>query len=368
MEHPESSGVSATLQPAPANKFSETEPLFGDRYWSSLLSTWTHDTTQTFGRRPVVDSLRRVVLDVPGAENITFLRRRPGARPTSKPVSVKVRGDDPTAIRAAADHVVKLLSGVDAVNDISVDDTRGGMELRLRLNGDAIVRSGVSPTSVIRALRLFSDGEVAADTHFLGDKIEVRVRSSQRELQAIDKLLKNTISMNDGREIALAQLVHARTVPTVENIKHYNLRRAITVEADLDKAIMDTPAVNRYLKNVWRDHAGDFPDIDLDFSGELDEIQESVESLVVLFAIGVGIIYLILGTQFKSYVQPLFVLVSVPLAFTGVIFGLLIVTIRSACTPCMASWRLLESLLTMRSCSFPPRMPAWRAAGRQRRQ
>jgi multidrug efflux pump subunit AcrB len=67
-----------------------------------------------------------------------------------------------------------------------------------------------------------------------------------------------------------------------------------------------------------------YPDIDLDFSGELDDIQESLDSIGVLFLFGLGVMYLILGTQFKSYGQPVLILVTVPLAFTGVILGLFV--------------------------------------------
>jgi len=67
-----------------------------------------------------------------------------------------------------------------------------------------------------------------------------------------------------------------------------------------------------------------FPDIDLDFSGELDDIQESIDAIGVLFIFGVGLMYLILGTQFRSYWQPFMILVTVPMAFTGVVAGLMV--------------------------------------------
>jgi multidrug efflux pump subunit AcrB len=62
----------------------------------------------------------------------------------------------------------------------------------------------------------------------------------------------------------------------------------------------------------------------LDFTGELDDIQESLDAMGMLFLLGIGLIYLILATQFRSYFQPLLILVTVPLAFAGVTFGLII--------------------------------------------
>ncbi len=85
---------------------------------------------------------------------------------------------------------------------------------------------------------------------------------------------------------------------------------------------------------------GSFPNTDIDFSGELDDIQESLDAMVILFLMGVGLIYLILAAQFKSYCQPLLILVTVPLAFTGVVLGLLVSRrSRSRSTRCTASSR-----------------------------
>ena len=74
----------------------------------------------------------------------------------------------------------------------------------------------------------------------------------------------------------------------------------------------------------WEVIRAQHPDVDLDFSGELDDIQESMDSMLILFLLGLGLIYLILGTQFSSYWQPFMILTTVPLAFTGVTLGLIV--------------------------------------------
>ena len=121
-----------------------------------------------------------------------------------------------------------------------------------------------------------------------------------------------------------SELVHSETSPSNTSIRHYNFRRTITVEADLDKKLTDTVTANSTIQTEWDKIAGRYPSINLDFSGELDDIQESIDSIAVLFLFGIGLMYLILGTQFKSYFQPLMILATVPMAFTGVVIGLVI--------------------------------------------
>jgi multidrug efflux pump subunit AcrB len=142
-----------------------------------------------------------------------------------------------------------------------------------------------------------------------------------------------------GGTTTLRALVNEETRTGKGVIKHYNLRRAITVEAGLDKTVTDTVEANRIIAAEWQKRANEFPNTDIDFSGELDDIQESLDAMAILFLVGVGLIYLILAAQFGSYFQPLLILVTVPLAFTGVVLGLLVAQIRFRCTPSTASSR-----------------------------
>jgi multidrug efflux pump subunit AcrB len=87
---------------------------------------------------------------------------------------------------------------------------------------------------------------------------------------------------------------------------------------------MDTVQANRLLQEHWTELGPRFPNLDLDFSGELDDIQESLGAMLQLMLLGVLLMYLILGTQFRSYFQPFLILATVPMAFTGVVVGLLI--------------------------------------------
>ena len=102
-----------------------------------------------------------------------------------------------------------------------------------------------------------------------------------------------------------------------QNIRHYNFRRSMSVEADLDRDATNVVEANAAIAAHWEGLRARHPNVDLEFSGELDDIEESLDAIGLLFLLGIGLIYAILGTQFRSYWQPLMVLATVPLAFTG---------------------------------------------------
>ena len=122
----------------------------------------------------------------------------------------------------------------------------------------------------------------------------------------------------------LGALVKAETRTSADLIKHWNFRRAITVEADLDLDVKNAVAAAQTLRERWETVRADYPNADLDFSGQLDDINESLAAMGPLGLLGIGLIYLILAAQFRSYWQPLLILVTVPLALVGVTLGVVV--------------------------------------------
>lgn len=331
--------------------FTETEQLFGDQYGQILVSLLPMEN----GARAVnviIDEMRDEVTSVVGPTNVSFLPLA-GGPPVSKPISVKIRGDDYKTIEKARDALKKILHGIKGIKDIADDAHAGRMELTLKMNHDAIRRAGVNPIDITRAIRLLVDGEVVAEMQDNGEKLQIRVRAEQLNGQDIGELLDFRMPVkNNGttaRSIPLSQLMIQERKVSLGNIRHYNFRRAITLEANIEqrqeqedfmacrlrpalfgderdysKCQIDTVTANKMMVDEWDKIKDQFPTINLDFTGQLDDINDSISSLTQLMLFGVGIMYLILGTQFKSYFQPMIILTTVPLAFTGVILGLLV--------------------------------------------
>ncbi|MCP5269513.1 MAG: efflux RND transporter permease subunit [Zoogloeaceae bacterium] len=309
-------------------KFSDTEPLYGESYGQLTVSL----NPRAGGREveEIVESMRAEVEAVPSPGKITFTMIS-GGPPLAKPVKVRVRGDDPQELRAAADVLLDIVRAVPGSRDVADDDVAGRPELVLTLNRGALRAAGLDAGRVARLVRLHADGEIIAMTRDRGEKVELRLRAKHRDNGSVGsdvtRLLDDPVALPSGGTTTLRALVNEETRIGKGVIKHYNLRRAITVEADLDKAVTDTVDANKQIVAAWKKRDAEFPNTDIDFSGELDDIQESLDAMLVLFVLGVGLIYLILAAQFRSYLQPMLILVTVPLAFTGVVLGLLVARI-----------------------------------------
>ena len=303
-------------------KYTDTEPLYGNKYAQVVVSLNPRE-----GELRTVDETIAAMRDDVASNNgnalVTFTRIS-GGPPLTKPISVKIRGDNFEELRKVTDHLANFLSTVAGVSDISDDDSPGRDQLTLRLNREALQQSGLNAANVARVVRLYVDGEIVTFMQDRGEKVEVRVRAEPETLGGIDQLLNQPVPLPEGGYVPLREIVTYETGPSKGSIRHYNFLRTITLEADIDRELLNEIQASNMVLAEWELIRSQFPDVTLDFSGALDDIQESLDAMLLLFAFGLGLIYLIIGTQFRSYLQPFMILVTVPLAFTGVVIGLLI--------------------------------------------
>ncbi len=303
-------------------KFTDAEALFGDQYGQIQVSLNPRsDDGRSVGE--IVDAVRGLATSTPGDAEITFYEVT-GGPPAAKDISVKVRSDEFPELRAATAAVTEIVRSIDGASNVADNDVPGRYELTLDLDGTAIRQAGLSPGTVARLVRLHVEGEVIAFTRSAGEKVELRVRGPRRTVSDVRGILDDPVVLPGGGTTTLGALTETRSQRSSGTVRHYQYRRSITVEADLDEETINTVAANNYIREEWRKIRDRYPSTDLEFSGAFDDIQESLDSMLILGLFGLGLIYLILATQFRSYFQPMLIIITVPMAFIGVVFGLFV--------------------------------------------
>ncbi len=301
--------------------FAETEVLFNEQYGQVLVSLRPKDKTN-HSVDDLIHSLQERLDHVPGIAELSFLRLS-GGPPVTKAISVKVRGDDLDELISATREIRQFMEKQPIFHDISDTNLPGQDTLNLRINSAAVQRTGIDPGAIGQTLRLLVDGQIITDFRYLGEKIDIRLMAKNRFNQ-INEILEFRLPTKEGTLIPLNQLVDASYSNSPATIRHFNYRRNITIEADIHKEMTDEIKANLMIREFWQSIRHRYPNVDLDFSGIIDDIQESLNTIGLFFLLGLGLIYLILGTQFRSYFQPFLIIMTVPMAATGVVLGLLI--------------------------------------------
>ena len=314
------------------NMFTQTEPFVGQQYGQVQVSLHSKEHAEKLGKiarevAAIVAPIRADIAQVKDVEKLSILTLA-GGPPSSRPVSMKFLGDRFEEMEAAVADMRNYLETIPAFLDIADDVVPGATSLNLRLKYANLGEYGLQPQQLINLINSLIDGLYVTTVSVDNENVEVRLISAQANRRnsgnsVIQQLLNTQAVLPSGQLISLSNLVETQTAKSKSLIRHYNFSRSITLESDLDKTQMDTVQANQLVADYWQKISGKHPNVSIDFSGELDDIQESLDSIFILFTFGIGLIYLILGTQFRSYVQPLLILTAIPMAFIGVIFGLL---------------------------------------------
>ena len=303
-------------------KFTDIEPKFGNRYGQVIVSL-NPDAAEMRSYDEILASIDDATNAYRGDGEISYFKLT-GGPPAGRDFSVKVRGDNDQELFAAAEAVKQIVRGFPGASNITDDRSPGRNELSLEVDVDAARKAGLEPGMVARLIRLHLDGEIIADLRDAGEKLELRVRGLRQSDHDVRAILNDPITLPSGRSMPLGNLVRASERRSAGIIHHWNLRRSISIEADLDSDQISTDLANRRLVEEWQNIRTQHPNADLDFSGVLDDILESQRAMGPFFLLGIGLIYIILAAQFKSYFQPLMILTTVFLALTGVTLGLIV--------------------------------------------
>jgi len=266
----------------------------------------------------VIQSIQREVGEIPGAESLRFAEV--GAGPGGADITYTAVGEDPEAIDRVVEEVKSILADYDGVIGIADDADDGQRELRLRLREGAS-ELGFTVENVGRQIRGAVFGLEAYT--FAGDRedVDVRVLLDDEARRSLAGLEATYLFTPTGRPVPLQEVVEVSEGRSFATVRRLDRQRAVTVTADVDKAVTTAEAVAADLQPDLRRLEAENPGVRVLPRGQQLEMQDSFRTLPFGLLVAVVLIYIVLAWLFSSYIQPLAVLLAVPFAAVGAIWG-----------------------------------------------
>jgi multidrug efflux pump subunit AcrB len=241
-----------------------------------------------------------------------------------RPVEIRIVGDDQAVLKEHALEVEGMLAAIPGVVDIRDTLAPGKDEITITPLPDQAALVGMSNAAIAATVRNSFEGHVA--TKFrdeAGDEIDVVVKLSPAEASSVSDVRKLRIMTPKG-PVPLKQIAEIDVVKGVAELRRRDGDRYAGVSAGVDKDITTSDAVNKIMKTKLAGFSAKNPGYRIEFGGEAEEQAKSFGSLYKAFLVAVLLIYVILGAQFKSFIQPLVVMTAVPFSFIGVFIGLMV--------------------------------------------
>lgn len=275
---------------------------------------------ETIRSREIAEKLRAATGEIQDAETIDFAFTFNEA---DTGIQFALSHQDLDRLRQAADHLKGHLATYSEVYDISDNLSSSAEEIRITMKPGAetlgITLGDVSSQVTqayygIEAQRLPRDGQ----------DVRVMVRfpeSARRDLDSLETLRVRTI---DGREIPITQVAEFEFAPGINRIVRRNRMRSVTVSAQVLGDGGRGRIMGALESDFWPDFRQQFPDVVRGEAGGFEQEQRFFAEINRLLLIALGAMYMLLAIAFRSYAQPVLLLMALPFAYCGAIFGLAI--------------------------------------------
>ncbi len=271
----------------------------------------------------IIASLRTKMAAISRIEQLNFITQE-GGPPQGSDVEVKVKGPKFEKLTELAGVLKTTLAQMDGVYDIYDDSRTGKSELRIYLKREKARQYGLTTFQVAQTVRTAIEGAKATTYREADEAIDVIVKYEEDVLTNLAELNNLLIATPTGAIVPLKDVADIMVEKGYADIHRFDAERAISVYASIDRARTSAVKVNQSLISAFADVESLYPGYQLDFRGLFDEVVESFSELWKLFIVGLLLIYVVLGAQFKSFVQPIIILLAVPFGMIGAMIGLLI--------------------------------------------
>lgn len=261
---------------------------------------------------------------VPGlkgtAEDISLI----GGGIRNVPIQYVIRGRDLSALESYAKNIVSEFSKLPGIVDLDTSLETGKPEVRVFIDRDKAADLGIDIATVAETVNFLIGGEVDI-TKFKdenkGRRYDVKARLLQPDRDNPEEIGKLYARAKDGRLVELSNIVKTQEAGGPSNINRVDRQRAVMLFANLEgkplgQAKSELDAISA--KTLT-------PDFTPSYKGTADLMGESFGYLIFALVLGVIMAYMILASQFESFIHPVTVLLSMPFSFIGA-FGALLIT------------------------------------------
>lgn len=237
------------------------------------------------------------------------------------PIEVEVYSDTLDELQKSAAVLKTSVEKVPGLVDVKTSSELGNPELQVTFNREQLAQLGLDLSQVAATVRGKVQGSVA--TRFTqGDReIDIVVRSVEVGAATVADIREMIIGTTDGRPIFLSSVADIQLVSGPSEIRRIGQKRAAVISGNLSGR--DMGAVAADVRDAIRATA--LPaGVTASLSGQEEEMQRSMRSLMLAMALAIFLVYLVMASQFESFLHPFVIIFTLPLAAIGVVIALAI--------------------------------------------
>ena len=267
----------------------------------------------------MLERWRELTGDIPDAISLKFTDKERGV--AGKAIDLRLQGNNLEILKKASLDLQAFLAKFKGVKDLSDDLRPGKPELRIHLKETAGV-FGMTAVTIASEVRAALHGSTGMEVLIGGESYDVTIRLAAADRNSIDDVRYLKIRAADGSLIPLSAVANIEQTRGYARIHRVNGQRTVTVQGAINTGIVNArELMGAMKKNFVPKLKKDYPGIRLASQGEDQATAETGSSLQTNLLVGIVGIYLILTFHFRNYIQPLAIMLAIPMGLIGVVWG-----------------------------------------------
>ncbi len=235
------------------------------------------------------------------------------------PVQFVIQGNSYAELQTMVDAFMQAMRGYPGLVNLDSDLKLNKPQLGVTLNREKVADVGVDVEDVGRTLETMLGGRQVTRFKREGEQYDVIVKLKDEERRTPDDLTSIFVRGKDGHLIQLANLVSVNEKVAPKELNHFNRLRSATLSANIAPGY----SLGQVLDFMEQTANKVLPEsAQVNYDGQSREFKESGASLYLIFVLALVFIYLVLAAQFESFIDPLIIMLTVPLAITGALLSL----------------------------------------------
>ncbi len=284
-----------------------------------IRSYLTDTDTRPISTAHFTDLWRAKIGVIEGLESLTLAADRGG--PGSGPdLTVELSHSNPELLEEAAIALAKTLENFPSTQDINDGSEQGKKQFDFTLT-DLGYTLGLTPTDVGRQVRGSFYGSEAAKQQRGRNEVRILVKLTEEERSSAYFFQNMMIKAPNGNDVLLSDVVEAEEGRAYTTINRREGRRVVTVEANVDPPSEANLIIESIQSDTLPELQKRYPGLSFSFEGEQADMRESLSSLGSGMIAVIFVMYGILAILFKSYIQPIMIMIAIPFSVVGAIIG-----------------------------------------------
>jgi len=238
---------------------------------------------------------------------------------SNAPVQIVVTGDDLDVLEKTTTKLMEFLKNTKGVVSIDRDYESGKPEIQINILRDNAQRAGVSANEIAGILgSAYSSDRAISYYEEKGRQFDITLRFEDAYRKSIEDIKKLQVRSSNGKFVSLEGLVKFEQTSSIASINRYDRERKVMVTSGLF-----AESLNVVMVKIEDEMKKILPTgYSYRFTGDVENMQDTNKAFAGAILLAVILIYLILAALYESLIQPLIIMVSMPLSFTGVMVAL----------------------------------------------